>query len=162
MTEPVLKFRIGEQAVDTAGGLLSGVQQKLEQLRARVQGLRETKADKESPTLANTVTVEGFTPTTVWREVDALGALIGLFRVRTDLGGWKLQRNTAVAPAAEFSTAQDVLAVDASGNVVLRPAASVTPANNGDLVVQATSNTSLTFKLKGTDGVVRSGSLTLA
>lgn len=42
------------------------------------------------------------------------------------------------------------------------PPASTTPAANGDLVVQATSNTSLTFKYKGSDGVVRSASLTLS
>jgi hypothetical protein len=46
--------------------------------------------------------------------------------------------------------------------LVQRPPASVTPTNNGDLVVQATSNTQLTFKFKGSDGVVRSGNLTLA
>jgi hypothetical protein len=44
----------------------------------------------------------------------------------------------------------------------LAPSASVTPAANGDLVVQATSNTSLTFKLKGSDGTVRSGSIALS
>ena len=47
-------------------------------------------------------------------------------------------------------------------SVIQSPPASVTPAVNGELMVQATSNTSLTFKLKGTDGVVRSASLTLA
>ena len=48
------------------------------------------------------------------------------------------------------------------GDVTTSPSASVTPANNGDLMVQATSNTQITFKLKGTDGTVRSGSITLA
>jgi hypothetical protein len=47
-------------------------------------------------------------------------------------------------------------------NVISRPAASITPANNSELVVEATSNTTLTFKLKGTDGTVRSATLTLA
>lgn len=47
-------------------------------------------------------------------------------------------------------------------SVVHRPASSATPAANGDLVIEATSNTSLTFKLKGTDGTVRSGSVTLS
>lgn len=42
------------------------------------------------------------------------------------------------------------------------PAASVTPASNGDVDIQLTSNTSLTFKAKGSDGTVRSGSVTLA
>jgi len=47
-------------------------------------------------------------------------------------------------------------------NVISRPAASITPANNSELVVEATSNTTLTFKLKGTDGTVRSAMLVLA
>ena len=37
-----------------------------------------------------------------------------------------------------------------------------TPANNGELVFERTSNTSLTLRLRGTDGVVRSVALTLA
>lgn len=47
------------------------------------------------------------------------------------------------------------------GNLTIVPGSSVTPASNGDLVVEATSNTSVTIKLKGTDGTVRSVSLTL-
>jgi hypothetical protein len=47
-------------------------------------------------------------------------------------------------------------------NLGFHPAASVTPANNGDVVFQATSNTSFTIKYKGSDGTVRSGSVTLA
>lgn len=47
-------------------------------------------------------------------------------------------------------------------NATLTPPASVTPANNGEVMFQLTSNTSLTFKVKGSDGVVRSASLTLA
>lgn len=42
------------------------------------------------------------------------------------------------------------------------PAASVTPTDIGELAIQATSNTQLTFKLKGSDGTVRSGSITLS
>jgi hypothetical protein len=48
------------------------------------------------------------------------------------------------------------------GDVIQNPSASVTPANNGELMVEATNNTTLTFKLKGTDGTVRSGTLTLS
>ena len=47
-------------------------------------------------------------------------------------------------------------------SVIEQPPASITPASNGDLVVEATSNTTLTFKLKGTDGTVRTGTITLA
>ena len=42
------------------------------------------------------------------------------------------------------------------------PSTNITPITNGDLVIQATSNTQLTFKLKGSDGVVRTATLTLA
>ena len=60
------------------------------------------------------------------------------------------------------------LSVNASGNTVVageliqNPGSSVAPADNGNMVVEATSNTTLTFKLKGTDGVVRTGTLTLS
>lgn len=47
-------------------------------------------------------------------------------------------------------------------NIVLLLPASATPANNGEMTAQLTSNTSLTFKVKGSDGVVRSGSIALA
>lgn len=42
------------------------------------------------------------------------------------------------------------------------PPASNTPTVNGELLFEATSNTSVTVKLRGTDGVVRSVALTLA
>jgi hypothetical protein len=47
-------------------------------------------------------------------------------------------------------------------SVIQQPPASITPASNGDYVVEATNNTTLTFRLKGSDGVVRSATLTLA
>lgn len=47
-------------------------------------------------------------------------------------------------------------------SVIQTPPASVTPGSNGQMVVQLTSDTSLTFKVKGSDGTVRSGSITLA
>lgn len=45
--------------------------------------------------------------------------------------------------------------------LVTKPAATVAPVANGDLVIEATSNTTLTIKYKGTDGTVRSTTLTL-
>lgn len=50
----------------------------------------------------------------------------------------------------------------ADGKVSQFPPASATPATNGELVVEATSNTTITFKLKGSDGTVRTGTITLA
>lgn len=48
------------------------------------------------------------------------------------------------------------------GTPILMPVASSVPTVNGELTIEATSNTSLTFRLKGTDGTVRSSSLTLS
>ena len=53
------------------------------------------------------------------------------------------------------------LQADDSVGIRLMPKSSATPVNNGELSVEATSNTSLTFRLKGSDGTVRSNSLTL-
>jgi hypothetical protein len=41
------------------------------------------------------------------------------------------------------------------------PASSVTLATNGDLAFEATSNTSLTIRYRGTDGQTRSATLAL-
>ena len=46
--------------------------------------------------------------------------------------------------------------------VVLEPQATANPARPGSMVFQLTSNTSLTVKVMGSDGVVRSVALTLA
>ena len=48
------------------------------------------------------------------------------------------------------------------GDVTFGLSSSVTPADNGQLMVEATNNTTLTFKYKGDDGVVRSGTITLS
>lgn len=47
------------------------------------------------------------------------------------------------------------------GSIVQSPLASVTPANNGELVFEATSDTTITVKYKGSDGTVRTGTITL-
>ena len=55
-----------------------------------------------------------------------------------------------------------VIVFKAFGTPIFTPSASFTPTVNGELSMEATSNTSVTIKLKGTDGVVRSAVLTLA
>jgi hypothetical protein len=47
-------------------------------------------------------------------------------------------------------------------NAIFTPPATVTPVNNGEVMLQFTSNTQLTFKVKGSDGTVRSGNITLS
>ena len=62
----------------------------------------------------------------------------------------------------EFNTTNGAENVTVGQDLVQNPGSSVTPANNGELVVEATNNTTLTFKLKGSDGTVRSGTITLS
>lgn len=52
--------------------------------------------------------------------------------------------------------------LDVNGAIGFTPGASVTPVDNGDVVFELTNNTTLTIKAKGSDGVVRSGTITLA
>jgi hypothetical protein len=59
-------------------------------------------------------------------------------------------------------TRTDKFQVWSDGKVSQMPPASAAPLVNGELVVEATNNTSLTFKLKGSDGTVRTGTITLA
>lgn len=65
----------------------------------------------------------------------------------------------AIADTTGLQAALDAKALKAS--TVLQPVASQTPSTNGDLVFQATSDTTLTIKFKGSDGTVRSVDLTL-
>jgi len=55
-----------------------------------------------------------------------------------------------------------VVKFDQSDGITIIPPNSTTPDNNGELVIERTNNTTLTFKLRGTDGTVRSGTLTLS
>lgn len=54
------------------------------------------------------------------------------------------------------------MAYQSPENVVVRPTADATPNEFGDMVFTLVSNTSLSIKVRGTDGVVRSAVLTLA
>lgn len=83
------------------------------------------------------------------------------------------------APLTFYTNGSERMRIDTAGNLGVNktapdyrlqvngtfgfaPGASVTPVSNGDVVIEATNNTTLTFKLKGSDGTVRSATLTLA
>lgn len=59
-------------------------------------------------------------------------------------------------------TSLNIANLSITGKLEFTPGASVTPTDNGDVVFELTSNTSLTVKAKGSDGTVRSVVLTLA
>jgi hypothetical protein len=50
----------------------------------------------------------------------------------------------------------------AKASTILNPAASATPSANGDLVIEWTDDMTLTLKLKGSDGAVRTAVLVLS
>jgi len=52
--------------------------------------------------------------------------------------------------------------LDVNGSFGFHPGNSVTPVDNGDVVIEFTNNTTLTFKAKGSDGTVRTATLTLS
>jgi hypothetical protein len=52
--------------------------------------------------------------------------------------------------------------LDVNGTFGFKPGSSVDPADVGHVVIEATNNTTLTFKLKGSDGNIRTATLTLS
>jgi hypothetical protein len=52
--------------------------------------------------------------------------------------------------------------LDVNGAIGFTPGSSVTPVDNGDVVFELTNNTTLTIRAKGSDGTVRSGTVTLS
>jgi hypothetical protein len=83
-------------------------------------------------------------------DTTALGAASSVERVRV------------TATGVGIATTAPEYALDVAGAIGFTPGSSVTPAQNGDVVFELTSNTSLTVKAKGSDGTVRSVVLTLA
>lgn len=69
-----------------------------------------------------------------------------------------------LATSVTSGTAAAVITCGADGSVIFNRLPSSAPAlgTNGQLTVEATSNTTLTFKLRGSDGTTRSGTITLA
>lgn len=134
-------------------------------------------------TTALTVTTGSFTSGVVLEATDRFQLSSLKFSVRSNIGvvassdqaiGFSSGTNNANA-GSDTAIQRDsagVLKVTSGGlsgslrdlkvrDLIAAPSASITPASNGDLVVEKTSNTTLTFKLKGSDGTVRSGTITL-
>ena len=84
----------------------------------------------------------------------------GIRTAGTDTGyQFTIQRATGNVGIGETSPDYKL---DVNGSFGFTPGTSVTPVDNGDVVIEATNNTTLTFKLKGSDGTGRSGTITLA
>lgn len=81
-------------------------------------------------------------------------------------GTWNLsvpQSATFVNPLIFKFGSTEMMRLDASGNLILSSSSTpATLATNGQLTVNATSNTNLRFSYRGSDGVTRVANITLA
>jgi hypothetical protein len=80
--------------------------------------------------------------------------------VTIETAGSERMRITSAGNVGINETAPDYR-LDVNGTFGFTPGASVTPVDNGDVVFELTDNTTLTVKAKGSDGVVRSGTILL-
>ena len=95
---------------------------------------------------------------------DALGSVTASTLNGSDSSQYENSRNQPTADAT-FSyslTGNDGDTVKANKPLVQALSTSISPSSNNDLVVEATSNTTLTFKFRGSDGVIRSGTIALS
>lgn len=88
-----------------------------------------------------------------------------------DILSWWLSVQPNVVEKGDIGTGPDEIplngylgdmAFQSRKAVVIEPAASATPQQVGSMVFQLTSDTQLAVKVKGSDGAVRSATLTLA
>lgn len=83
----------------------------------------------------------------------------GLVKLQSRSAGGVLQDNVVAWQSNTgigYSVGLPLYTAHVGGDVVSLPSASVTPTNNGEMVVQKTSNSRVTRKVKGSDGTVRS------
>lgn len=94
-------------------------------------------------------------------QYDAFEYGTGVTSVRWNLGGSERVRIDSSGNVGINESAPDYK-LDVNGTFGFAPGSSVTPVDNGDVVFELTNNTTLTIKAKGSDGVVRSATITLA
>jgi hypothetical protein len=81
---------------------------------------------------------------------------------------WGAQLNVGAVPAAYLQTVATAVTtayaapIESPNGLAFPLLATMTPARNADMTFQLTSNTSLVVKVRGSDGTVRSATLTLA
>ena len=68
---------------------------------------------------------------------------------------------TDLAAAVQASLNKADTAIQPGSSLVVKLQATATPPSNGDMTFELTSDTSLTIKVKGSDGIVRSATLEL-
>jgi len=102
---------------------------------------------------------------------DETGSGLLVFNSSPALTGTVADTTTNLVNSADIGTAPNQIPINqylgelafmSKDQLSIRPAASTAPAGIGEMVFQLTSNTSLVIKVMGSDGVIRSNTLTLA
>jgi hypothetical protein len=103
----------------------------------------------------------------IWENRNSTNAqTFRLYGTYTDASNYR-RLTTASTTAGIFTVTAEGAGTGASGNLlkltapILLPSTSVTLATNGDLAFEATSNTSLTIRYRGSDGTTRSATIAL-
>jgi hypothetical protein len=124
---------------------------------------RTLTAPNASGTIATTEAMQSLPAGSLWDGVsEQIGAqsVDGDFLIVSATG-----RQGGISPAS-LTANRNYTLPDASGTVAVNTTmtvpATVTPASNGEMVIEATSNAELTLKYRGSDGVVRSTILPIA
>jgi hypothetical protein len=86
------------------------------------------------------------------------GTAYRVFTVRADTGEIQIASHDQTV----WATFSDEHVARITGTLAVVPGSSVTPENVGEVVFELTNDTTLTFKAKGSDGKVRSATLTLS
>lgn len=81
--------------------------------------------------------------------------------VRVPLGPWTVDTARAIQQLIQSRLPRDG-SLPIAGPLTFSPSASADPVLNGQVTIELTDDTTLTFKARGSDGVVRSAALTLA
>lgn len=74
---------------------------------------------------------------------------------------WEIKTRVADTLATRLQV-DNTGTVKATGDFIHTPSTSKSPTSNGELMFEATNDTTITVKYKGSDGVVRSGTISLS
>lgn len=99
--------------------------------------------------------------TTVDQRVDALELVVASLPTTAYQKPLTGIPKTDLATTVQASLNKADTAIQPGSSMVVKPQATATPPSNGDMTFELTSDTSLTIKVRGSDGIVRSAILTL-
>ena len=161
-----IRFEIGPVWPDSEVGRIRGTGANAADFVFGWNEVRSITASQTTTTV--TATVGTFTSADVgrwvcWNETSSNKANSEAYRITDLLSSTTVTVDTSKTIASQpCRISSERAGFDTLGALRFMPQSSATPTENGQMMFQATSNTSMTFKYRGTDGTLRSGSITLS